>query len=170
MQSRDLIRTEAEVPQDLIRVFTQARRDSRRDLRRFFDRHGTVHGVSRRRAAVRDRNDDVVGQELRVLHDLFVDLGHAIGKPRGVERRLPMRERLRTERAFEFGDERRRVGAPALGVRKPRVGRQIGAVDRLREDRPVLIGLDECEEDPAAVRGLVGSAGEGIFRILSIQR
>ena len=76
----------------LVGVFAQLRSHARRDLRRFLDDHRAVHGHCKIGAAVRDRNDDLVGQQLRILHDFFPDLHHSIPVGRTM---IPIRPKTR---------------------------------------------------------------------------
>src|SRR5262249_23081724 len=160
----DLGRVKAEFLQDQVRVFAQARGDARGHLGGFLDRYRAVHRVLRRWAPVGDRDDDVVREQLWVFDDLFGDLNDAVRQAGGVETFLPVLQRLRGKDTIELGDQCGGVNASTLAIGKARVGRQIRAVDRFGKDRPVLIGFDKCQQQPASIGCLIARPGERIPR------
>src|SRR5258706_205562 len=145
LQALDLAGVESQLLQDLVVVLTEVGRTPRRHLRRLRDRHRAVHRVTGRGAAVVDAHHDVVREELRILDDLLGDLHDAVGQPRPVEHRLPVRERARAEEAVELDDERGGVGVAALHVDEPGVLLQPRVADRLCESGPRLFLLSGPE-------------------------
>ena len=72
-----------------------------------------------------------------------------------VEPRAPRRERVLGEAALQLGDQRGGVLHAREGLGEARIARQGRRLERAAERRPVAVGLDHDEEQPAAVRGRV---------------
>src|SRR6201998_4036426 len=151
MQTVDFGRTESELPENLLVVFSDlwgALRGHLGDamhLKRAADRGRQLA------AGTFERNDDVVRPELGIVDHLLWSSHRAKRHVNAVEHLVPMRHRRGTEDLVEDRRELRHIRHQLRRVGEPRIRQEIGSADRLRHGLQ-LVRRDD-EDEPGVILG-----------------